>query len=44
VRAREIALLLKEWISKGQFLLGEPVELLPGSEAVHVIRTRSRDS
>ncbi len=44
VRAREIALLLKEWISKGQFLLGEPVELLPGSEAVHCIRTRSRDS
>ncbi|MGO8762633.1 MAG: homocysteine biosynthesis protein, partial [Desulfobaccales bacterium] len=43
-RAREIALLLKEWISKGQFLLGEPVELLPGSEAIHNIRTGSRDS
>jgi uncharacterized protein (DUF39 family) len=28
-RAREIAATLKEWISKGDFLLGEPVELLP---------------
>ncbi|MFZ0052855.1 MAG: homocysteine biosynthesis protein [Desulfobaccales bacterium] len=44
VRAREIALLLKEWISTGQFLLGEPVELLPGSEAIHRLRTAGRDS
>jgi uncharacterized protein (DUF39 family) len=29
VRAREVANLLKEWISSGRFLLGEPVELLP---------------
>ncbi len=29
VRAREIAETLKEWINKGQFLLGEPQELLP---------------
>jgi|UniRef100_A0A7C3SK88 uncharacterized protein (DUF39 family) len=32
VRAREIAHILKEWIAKGQFLLGEPVELLPTAE------------
>jgi uncharacterized protein (DUF39 family) len=29
VRAREVANLLKEWITTGRFLLGEPVELLP---------------
>jgi uncharacterized protein (DUF39 family) len=29
VRAREVANLLKEWITAGRFLLGEPVELLP---------------
>ena len=44
VRAREIAHLLKEWILVGQFLLGEPVELLPGSEEIHCVRTGSRDS
>jgi len=32
-RAREIALLLKEWIEKGEFLLTEPVERLPGKES-----------
>ncbi len=30
VKAREIATTLKDWIGKGSFLLGEPVELLPG--------------
>jgi uncharacterized protein (DUF39 family) len=44
VRAREVAQLLKEWIQKGQFLLGEPVELLPGSDAIHCVPTASRDS
>jgi uncharacterized protein (DUF39 family) len=44
VRAREVAQLLKEWIEKGQFLLGEPVDMLPGSEEVHCVRTASRDS
>ncbi len=29
VRAREIAEILKKWIQKGDFLLGEPQELLP---------------
>lgn len=29
-RAREIAAVLKDWIQKGQFLLTEPVKLLPG--------------
>ena len=29
VRAREIAEILKKWIQKGQFTLGEPQELLP---------------
>ncbi|MBC7231490.1 MAG: homocysteine biosynthesis protein [Actinobacteria bacterium] len=28
-RAREIAETLKDWIARGRFLLGEPVELLP---------------
>lgn len=32
-KAREIALLLKEWIKKGDFLLGEPSQLLSGPEA-----------
>jgi uncharacterized protein (DUF39 family) len=32
-KAREIAETLKEWISSGKFLLGEPVELLPGPES-----------
>ncbi len=30
VRSREIAEILKDWISNGSFLLGEPQELLPG--------------
>jgi uncharacterized protein (DUF39 family) len=44
VRAREVAQLLKEWIEKGQFLLGEPVDPLPGSEEIHCVPTASRDS
>ncbi len=44
VRAREIANILKEWIEKGQFLLGEPVELLPLGEEAPVLATYSRDS
>ena len=44
VRAREIAQHLKEWIKSGQFLLGEPVELLPGSDQIHCVPTASRDS
>ena len=32
VRAREVANTLKDWILKGRFLLGEPVELLPSAE------------
>ncbi|MEW5953674.1 MAG: homocysteine biosynthesis protein [Bacillota bacterium] len=32
-RAREIASILKEQITKGEFLLGEPVRLLPSQEA-----------
>lgn len=32
-RAREIAKILKDWISKGDFLLGKPVETLPGPES-----------
>ena len=44
VRAREVAQLLKEWIEKGQFLLGEPVDLLPGSDEIHCLPTAGRDS
>lgn len=32
-RAREISYTLKQWIEKGDFLLGEPSQLLPGPEA-----------
>ncbi|MDK2880736.1 MAG: L-aspartate semialdehyde sulfurtransferase [Clostridia bacterium] len=32
-KAREIALILKEWIEKGRFLLAEPVQPLPSAEA-----------
>ncbi len=32
-KAREIAAMLKEWIQKGDFLLGEPSQLLPGPSA-----------
>lgn len=32
-KAQEIATILKEWIQKGEFLLGEPVQTLPGPEA-----------
>lgn len=31
-RAREIAATLKKWITKGEFLLGEPVQLLPSQQ------------
>jgi uncharacterized protein (DUF39 family) len=31
VRAQEIAQMLKTWIQKGKFLLGEPQELLPSA-------------
>jgi uncharacterized protein (DUF39 family) len=44
VRAREIARMLKEWIGSGNFLLGEPVDLLPSNEEIYIVRTASRDS
>jgi uncharacterized protein (DUF39 family) len=31
VRAREIASMLKDWIAKGKFLLGEPQATLPST-------------
>jgi len=31
VRAREIATMLKDWISKGKFFLGEPQATLPSN-------------
>ncbi len=34
VRAKEIASLLKEWIEKGEFLIGEPQKLLPSAPRV----------
>jgi uncharacterized protein (DUF39 family) len=33
LRAREIAGLLKDWITEGRFLLSQPVEQLPGPES-----------
>jgi uncharacterized protein (DUF39 family) len=44
VRAREIAQHLKQWIATGQFLLGEPVELLPTNDAADRISTSGYDS
>lgn len=32
-KAQEISAVLKQWISEGRFLLGEPVQLLPGPDA-----------
>ncbi len=33
VKAKEIAETLKQWIKKGEFLLGEPVQTLPSAES-----------
>jgi L-aspartate semialdehyde sulfurtransferase len=44
VRAREVANHLKEWITQGRFLLGEPVELLPFAEPGPENETASRES
>jgi len=33
VKAKEIAETLKQWISKGDFLLGEPVQTLPSADS-----------
>jgi uncharacterized protein (DUF39 family) len=44
VRAREIAQTQKDWIKKGQFLLGEPVELLPLEMTPPETATASHDS
>ena len=44
VRAREVANLLKQWITEGKFLLGEPVELLPTVEEVPSARKTMRES
>jgi uncharacterized protein (DUF39 family) len=37
-RAREVALILKEWIEQGSFLLSEPVAPLPGPDSGYVFR------
>ena len=44
VRAREVANLLKEWITAGRFLLGEPVELLPSEGISLETEAVSRES
>ncbi len=44
VRAREVANHLKEWITQGRFLLGEPVELLPSVEIPIENEVVSRES
>jgi uncharacterized protein (DUF39 family) len=43
VRAKEIAEILKSWIGKGEFILGEPQNMIPsvpGAEAARVKATR----
>ncbi|HIE03536.1 MAG TPA: hypothetical protein EYP61_02125 [Candidatus Latescibacteria bacterium] len=37
-KAREIAGILKEWISKGKFLLTQPVASIPGAESGYTFR------
>ena len=37
-KAREIAEILKEWISKGEFLLTQPVAPIPGAESGYTFR------
>jgi uncharacterized protein (DUF39 family) len=43
-RAREIAGTLKQWIESGNFLLGEPVELLPSCPRHEYCPPRGEDS
>jgi len=38
-RAKQIANLLKEWIQKGEFLLGEPVQLLPSADSGYAFKS-----
>lgn len=38
-KAREIAQLLKEWITNGKFLLTEPVAALPGAESGYAFKS-----
>ncbi|MBM3242563.1 hypothetical protein FJZ31_40400 [Candidatus Poribacteria bacterium] len=38
-RAKQIATLLKEWIQKGEFLLGEPVQLLPSADSGYAFKS-----
>jgi uncharacterized protein (DUF39 family) len=37
-KAKQIATLLKEWIQKGEFLLGEPVQLLPTADSGYAFK------
>jgi uncharacterized protein (DUF39 family) len=37
-KAKQIATLLKEWIQKGEFLLGEPVQLLPSADSGYAFK------
>ena len=38
-KAKQIATLLKEWIQKGEFLLGEPVQLLPSADSGYAFKS-----
>ncbi|MFQ6042771.1 MAG: homocysteine biosynthesis protein [Candidatus Poribacteria bacterium] len=37
-KAKQIANLLKEWIQKGEFLIGEPVQLLPSADSGYAFK------
>ncbi|MEW6386337.1 MAG: homocysteine biosynthesis protein [Thermodesulfobacteriota bacterium] len=37
-KAREIALILKDWITRGDFLLSEPVASLPSADSPYIFR------
>ncbi|HIE29586.1 TPA: hypothetical protein EYP66_20135 [Candidatus Poribacteria bacterium] len=38
-KAKQIAQLLKEWIQKGEFLLSEPVQLLPSADSGYAFKS-----
>ena len=37
-KAKQIANILKEWMQKGEFLLGEPVQLLPSADSGYAFK------
>jgi uncharacterized protein (DUF39 family) len=38
-KAKQIAILLKDWIQNGEFLLGEPVQLIPSADSEYAFKS-----